>query len=299
MAHRFSTLITGVLIALLFSCLINLEAKHSVKSIHRRSYNHRRKNQDDSSTNIVKAQSNPENVFITSNNTIVTAQAGGTAILPCIIRKSNTGVVSWIRRHDYRLLTVGLLTYIADNRFMVEHIRHLQNWGLLIKPVRSSDAGLYECQVSLHPSSSIFVELKVTKVVAEILGAPDLHLNAGSTLQLVCSLIHSTEPPTYVFWYHESRMINYDSGVTVLPNHSSSVLLVHDVDKSHNGNYTCSPSNAKPSSIYVHVLNATAEEQPAAMQHANASISSTNRKFFNFCLIWPVLIIVVERKRTR
>lgn len=94
--------------------------------------------------------------------------------------------------------------------------------------------------------------------MAEILGAPDLHLRAGSSLRLVCSLKHSTEPPSYVFWYHEQRMINYDIGVKVLPDRSSSVLLLQETDKRHNGNYTCKPSNAVPASINVHVLNATA-----------------------------------------
>lgn len=70
--------------------------------------------------------------------------------------------VSWIRKHDYHLLTVGVTTYNTDDRFMVEHVRHLQNWGLMIKHVQPSDAGLYECQVSTHPPTSIIVELKVT-----------------------------------------------------------------------------------------------------------------------------------------
>lgn len=70
--------------------------------------------------------------------------------------------VSWIRREDYHLLTVGLATYSSDARFLVEHVRHLQNWGLQIKFVQFRDAGMYECQVSTHPPTSIFVNLVVT-----------------------------------------------------------------------------------------------------------------------------------------
>lgn len=92
---------------------------------------------------------------------------------------------------------------------------------------------------------------------AEILGAPDLHLRAGSTLHLACQIRQSTEPPEYVFWYHEDRMINYDAGVQALTNSASNVLIVPDADKSHDGNYTCKPSNAVPAHINVHVLNAT------------------------------------------
>lgn len=70
----------------------------------------------------------------------------------------------------------------------------------------------------------------------------------------------STEPPLYVFWYHEDRMINYDTarGVTVAADKTSSILVMKEAEKSDNGNYTCFPSNAKPASINVHVLNATA-----------------------------------------
>lgn len=60
------------------------------------------------------------------------------------------------------ILTVGVSTYIADDRILIEHARHLQNWGLVIKHVKHEDEGLYECQVSTHPPTSIFLQLKVT-----------------------------------------------------------------------------------------------------------------------------------------
>lgn len=98
----------------------------------------------------------------------------------------------------------------------------------------------------------------VAAALAEIQGAPDLYLRSGSILHLVCTLKQSTEPPAFVFWYHEQRMINYDPGVVVKEGRSSSILQLIDADKSHDGNYTCGPSNAVPASINVHVLNATA-----------------------------------------
>lgn len=45
------------------------------------------------------------NSFETMNNTKITAQIGGTAILPCIVEASSPATVTWIRRSDYRLLT--------------------------------------------------------------------------------------------------------------------------------------------------------------------------------------------------
>jgi Immunoglobulin V-set domain len=69
--------------------------------------------------------------------------------------------VSWFRRKDFLLLTVGLSTYSSDDRFLVEHTRHLGNWALRIKNARKDDEGTYECQLSTHPPSSIFIELRI------------------------------------------------------------------------------------------------------------------------------------------
>lgn len=54
-------------------------------------------------------------------------------------------------------------------------------------------------------------------------------------------------------------MINYDDepGVKVEFNQSGSVLTVENTKLSHAGNYTCAPSNAKPSYIVVHVIEGT------------------------------------------
>ncbi|KAK6624626.1 hypothetical protein RUM44_011485 [Polyplax serrata] len=164
--------------------------------------------------------------------------------------------VSWIRREDYHLLTVGLTTYSSDKRFLVEHTRHLQSWGLQIKFVTVNDAGLYECQVSTHPPTSIFVKLKVIEATAEITGAPDLYIKSGSTLRIVCAMRQNTEIPIYVFWYHDDRMINYDrERVSVTNDKSVSILQIDEADKTDSGNYSCVPSNAKQANVNVHVLN--------------------------------------------
>lgn len=37
-----------------------------------------------------------------------------------------------------------------------------QTWNLEITPVEATDAGLYECRIATHPTTSNFVHLKVT-----------------------------------------------------------------------------------------------------------------------------------------
>lgn len=135
--------------------------------------------------------SNGRSQFSTKNNTRIIAQKGGLAILPCVVKLNSPATVSrscnvisyrkmnkifslisyfipnrnlqvsWIRRKDFQLLTVGLSTHSSDKRFLVEHTRHMGHWSLRIKSVRDEDRGLYECQLSIYPTQSIFIELKV------------------------------------------------------------------------------------------------------------------------------------------
>ncbi|XP_014232002.1 neural cell adhesion molecule 2-like isoform X1 [Trichogramma pretiosum] len=191
------------------------------------------------------------------------AQKGGTAMLPCKVTDPGAGIVTWVRRKDRQLLTVGQNTHSVDKRFMVKHVN--SEWSLLIQKVTHEDAGLYECQVASHPVQQYFVRLRVTEAYSVIPGAPDLHVKQGSNLRLECQLMLATEAPVYVFWYRNSRMINYDSepGVNVELTTAGSVLEVEKTQLSHGGNYTCAPSNAKEAYVMVHVLEE--EEKPAAM----------------------------------
>ncbi|CAO1332056.1 unnamed protein product [Diamesa hyperborea] len=236
---------------------------------------HRRKDSNDLKNMHKNSLSSVQSHFITKNSTRVISQRGGLAVLPCSVTMSTPATVSWFRRKDFLLLTVGLSTYSSDDRFLVEHTRHLGNWALRIKNARKDDEGIYECQISTHPPQSIFIELRIVEAVAEIIEAPDLHINEGSTLRLECKLKRATESPLYVFWYHEDRMINYDheDGVSVSSKLTSSILTVRNATARHGGNYTCAPANARQSSIYVHVLKG---EKPAAMQHPNKSTTSSS-----------------------
>ena len=80
----------------------------------------------------------------------------------------------------------------------------------------------------------------------------NLHIN------VVC-LFQSPTPPQYVFWYHNDRMINYDTsrgGITVETEpgpKTQSRLTIRDAHDTDSGNYTCSASNTEPASIFVFV----------------------------------------------
>ncbi|KAG5674949.1 hypothetical protein PVAND_004893 [Polypedilum vanderplanki] len=197
--------------------------------------------------------------FMSSNNSIVTSQVGSVVHLSCLVHVNGDETISWIRRKDYHLLTVGSTTYSSDERFSAIHYNETGDWQLMIKFVQLRDNGLYECAVSSHPSISLFVHLEVTESRAEIDGPIEKFLRVGSTLRLTCRVLRSIENPIYLFWYHNNRMINYDVhlgvNVTIEADNKFSELVIAQTTVNHSGNFTCAPSNAASASNVIHILN--------------------------------------------
>ncbi|KAG5672143.1 hypothetical protein PVAND_002297 [Polypedilum vanderplanki] len=203
----------------------------------------------------------------------VTALLGKTAYLNCRVKnlgnKTMLLQVSWVRHRDIHLLTVGRYTYTSDQRFKSIHHPHSEDWMLQIKYPQHRDSGIYECQISTTPHMSHFIHLNVVEPSTEIIGAPDLYIESGSTINLTCVVHNSPEPPAFIFWNHNNAIISYDSprgGVSVITEKgetSTSFLLIQNARPSDSGQYQCNPSNAKSRSVTVHVLNG---EFPAAMQ---------------------------------
>ncbi|XP_039276755.1 hemicentin-1 [Nilaparvata lugens] len=192
--------------------------------------------------------------------TNVTAQLGGTAFLNCRVFKLGERTVSWVRRRDWHILTSGVLTYTNDERFQAVHADNTEDWNLQIKYVQKRDNGTYECQVATGSGTiSHYFTLHVVVPNAYILGNGEYHIGEGSTISLVCIIENSPQPPQYVFWYHNERMVNFDphsrGSVTVTSEEGStqSRLLVNRAIPSDSGNYTCRASNTQQDTIYVFV----------------------------------------------
>ena len=146
---------------------------------------------------------------------------------------------------------------------------------------------------------SHYFNLHVMVPTAFILGSDEYHTQAGNAISLVCIIenvscnsnfqwqncilfslsLQSLDPPQYVFWYHNGKIINYErvSRVSVQTDpgmyfpytlvsreeirtqflfsgpKTHSRLIVSDVIKEDSGNYTCSAPNTVSSSIDVFV----------------------------------------------
>lgn len=102
---------------------------------------------------------------------------------------------------------------------------------------------------------------------SKILGGENLYVSVGSEVNITCVITDSPEPPTYVFWYHGNRMINFDPtrGNIIVQKAGNdtaiSRLRIKNAQTADSGNYSCCPSNADAASIFVHVLRGKMEEK--------------------------------------
>merc|ERR1719474_1203199 len=201
-------------------------------------------------------------VFEGSEATNMSAYFGSTAILSCKIRNNiEDNPVSWIRLRDWHILSTGPNTFTQDERFAVRHTAGENDWTLAIKFVNQRDQGVYVCQVSTETGSvSHYYNLGIIVPRAYILGADEYYAQAGGDISLVCIIEDTLEPPQYVYWYHNDKIINYDTKRTRVSfdlgkssRKTSSRLVIASVEKSDSGNYTCSTTNAEPSTISVYV----------------------------------------------
>ncbi|XP_018021847.1 uncharacterized protein LOC108678027 [Hyalella azteca] len=212
------------------------------------------------------------------NNTEIVAQVGGTATLSCFTGHMSDETVTWLKREDDQLLTVGQLVYVSEERLRVSQCHRTKAWELFIKDVHKSDAGQYECQLTTHPPVSYFFTLRVTQAVAEVIGSKEVHIEEGSQLALECQVLRAPVPPIYIFWYHNGTMVNYNQNLIVRTENFTSSLVVSKVTGRDAGIYTCEPQLASPANVTVHVVTG---ERPAAMQHGHSSKAVINSPAHN------------------
>ncbi|XP_066994475.1 peroxidasin homolog [Anabrus simplex] len=252
-----------------------------------------------------------------STPTSITALVGQTVYLPCTVTDLGDKVVSWIRTRDLHILTSGRHTYTSDGRFEVLHKPDSDGWNLRIMGVALRDEGQYECQVNTDPKMKHGVLLSIrendmrdspynmpeeifpshretglhstvtTLASAKVLGKSEQFVHIGSTVTFTC-LVEAPypqgRPPRVVNWFHGKRLVSFqaDRGGISMDTEKTDIqtvsrLTVADVKPIDAGNYTCLPTDVRPATVSLIVMEG---EHTEAMQrdglHSSARPSTTN-----------------------
>lgn len=248
------------------------------------------------------ADTDPDMVYFDHDNpTNLTVLVGHRANLPCRVlnlnNKKEGQQVSWIRQRDLHILTVGIYTYTADDRFKVVHATESDEWTLEINPVAFRDAGVYECQVSSSPKISLPISLTVEAQKARIEGPTEVYIQNGSTIRLTCVVNTHYDNVGVVSWFRDTHRLDYDSprgGVSIeiekTPTHTTSKLFITPALRLDSGNYTCGPQCAAPASVLVMVVNG---EESAAVHKAGSSGLRPDPWMVCYCPLMLLLLLLL------
>ncbi|XP_065369129.1 V-set and immunoglobulin domain-containing protein 1 [Calliphora vicina] len=233
----------------------------------------------------------------------ITVTVGQTGFLHCRVERLGDKDVSWIRKRDLHILTAGSTTYTSDQRFQVLRPENSGNWTLQIKYPQPRDSGIYECQINTEPKMSLSYTFNVVELKATIIGPTDLYVKSGSDINLTCKIMQGPHELGNIFWYKGSEIIDMttnqneiDSGTRITVENDwsdglTSRLKIRRASSSDTGNYTCVPTIAKSSSVYVHVIIG---EHPAAMQHNSSNIHCGNFYITLCCMLFTILTCCLQ-----
>lgn len=261
---------------------------------------------------VILTTEEPQPIFDFGMPRNISARTGQAALIKCRVDNLGDKSVSWIRKRDLHILTVGTSTYTSDERFQVTQTKDSKEWTLQVKFPQPRDSGIYECQVNTEPKISMAFQLSVLvtppHAKAVITGPPDLHFKVGSSIILTCIVkqpLISTKLAGQIHWYRGEGMLtpfnNHPNEVfanlsqriameSQLGDTLKSRLRISNAQTLDTGNYTCSPTTASSASVMVHVIN---DENPAAMQKSQANSQRILWSLVNYFNIIELLLIIV------
>ncbi|CAL1292649.1 unnamed protein product, partial [Larinioides sclopetarius] len=199
--------------------------------------------------------------FSKTSKANVSFGVSSTAYLHCKVHNLGNKTVSWIRKKDFHLLSVGDEVFTTDQRFQVFHIEKAHLWILEIHNSKFIDSGIYECQINTYPQMSNIFRLNILALEAHISEGSILYIEKDTPIDLNCCLKNNFGT-IYLKWqknkYPLDERERNSRGIQVITKWRpwpSTRLLITNSQESDSGIYTCSSENVQPASINIHVFD--------------------------------------------
>ncbi|XP_041363474.1 fibroblast growth factor receptor 4-like [Gigantopelta aegis] len=198
-------------------------------------------------------------------------EAGELAVLKCEVENLGNKKVGWRKASARGPLTIGTMTFVQDSRVTVEHPPGTNKWNLIIKHVKPSDTGVYECQVSSsvrHLRYHVLLQVREAdtkkKKDLDIVITGDPFVDKGEVIKLTCNATGREYPPEELDWFKNgnkmetnfAKKIYIRKMVSINSKTIISVLNIKKADLDDAGTYVCRTSDKQVTSKKVEVLNA-------------------------------------------
>ncbi|XP_013169661.1 PREDICTED: cell adhesion molecule 1-like [Papilio xuthus] len=239
--------------------------------------------------------------FEESNVTQKEAHVGSEALLNCRVVMLKDKTVMWLRNTSdvAQLLTVGREAHAGDSRITVK-FQYPNNWRISINPVKTSDEGLYMCQISTHPPRTIYSNLTVLPPVLTINGdklhvVKDRFYKAGSSIKLSCAIsekyilstsIKTSEAPTTVTTTPmttttelTTKMSTVFNSLEIMLNRSWSIATTTITS-------TVSISTTRKTSPEIEKTTTATSKSPDVMNNVYGILWKKQGKLFNDNITW-------------
>ncbi|XP_050420542.1 lachesin-like [Adelges cooleyi] len=184
----------------------------------------------------------------------VTIPVGRDVSLPCVVSNLGNYKVAWIHLDRKMILTVHKHVIARIPRFSMSYDGQ-KTWMLHINGVRTSDKGIYMCQVNTDPmiSQSGYLQVVVPPNIAdEESSASTMAVREGLNISLSCKAKGYPEPK--IVWKRENGFdITIDRRKKVEKFHGDTLNLTR-VTRSDMGSYLCIASNGIPPSVSKRIV---------------------------------------------
>ncbi|XP_023334072.1 zwei Ig domain protein zig-8 [Eurytemora carolleeae] len=219
----------------------------------------------------------------------ITIEIGRDGIVPCTVRQVGSKQVSWIRKRDAAILSVGKFVFSSESRITVDVHSTMDTWNLIIRQAELQDSGVYECQISDSPKLSKLVYLHVKVPELRIAGEKEVYAKAGSTVQLKCYVQSTATSHWTIQWFYRGKgEENFSANSNMGSNKGTWTL--NSVSESDAGDYMCTATRLKP--VYIQLVILPGERFAEAMVregNTNSGVSSLD----NISIFFPSHIIIV------
>ncbi|KAF7494989.1 Lachesin [Sarcoptes scabiei] len=191
----------------------------------------------------IDCQQNPTISFITKERV---TSIGDTLDLSCSVQYAKNYPVIWAKIDQFNptkilFISKGASLSVPDHRYSIRHDDASSTYTLQISKIQEIDAGIYQCQVVISPSSRVTANVNVYVKIPPVISdnsTRNMITSTGESIQLECYAYGYPQPS--ISWRRENNDLLPTGGSL----YKGNILIIHNITKYDRGTYYCIADNS-------------------------------------------------------